>query len=79
MPFADRREAGRRLGAELTTRTYPDPLVLRLPRGAAPVAFEVARRWTPLRMADASSWSWTTSSSAQRRGEEGRWLWMSGR
>ena len=43
MPFSDRRDAGRQLGAELATRTYPDPLVLGLPRGGVPVAFEVAR------------------------------------
>jgi putative phosphoribosyl transferase len=43
MPFADRRDAGRRLGAELVTRNYPDPLVLGLPRGGVPVAVEVAR------------------------------------
>ena len=44
MLFADRRVAGRELGARL--RVYagrPDVLVLALPRGGVPVAFEVAR------------------------------------
>jgi predicted phosphoribosyltransferase len=44
--FADRAEAGRRLGAELAARGYgerSDLLVLALPRGGVPVAFEVAR------------------------------------
>src|SRR5688572_30857436 len=43
-PFRDRREAGRRLAEKL--RTYadrPDVLVLALPRGGVPVAYEVAR------------------------------------
>jgi len=44
MRFRDRREAGRALASEL--RDYanrPDVLVLALPRGGVPVAFEVAR------------------------------------
>src|SRR5215210_304894 len=43
-PFADRRDAGRALGAEL--RAYasrPDVVVLALPRGGVPVGSEVAR------------------------------------
>lgn len=43
--FQDRRQAGRALG-ELVRRALPDPsgaLVLGLPRGGVPVAFEVAR------------------------------------
>src|SRR5215210_8106883 len=43
-PFADRRDAGRVLAAKL--RAYagrPDVVVLALPRGGVPVAFEVAR------------------------------------
>src|SRR5215212_2830208 len=43
-PFADRRDAGRVLATEL--RAYadrPDVVVLALPRGGVPVAYEVAR------------------------------------
>lgn len=43
MLYADRREAGRALGAALGTYAgRPDVVVLALPRGGAPVAFEVA-------------------------------------
>lgn len=41
--FADRRDAGRRLAAELLPRQYAEPVVLALPRGGVPVGFEVAR------------------------------------
>src|SRR6056297_1927399 len=42
--FADRKEAGRELGEELTRRLEADsPLVLGLARGGVPVAAEVAR------------------------------------
>lgn len=40
--FDDRREAGRRLGAEVARADLPSPLVLGLPRGGIPVAAEVA-------------------------------------
>lgn len=43
MAFEDRRDAGRRLAALLTHYTQrPDVLVLGLPRGGVPVAYEVA-------------------------------------
>src|SRR6185503_8818323 len=42
--FHDRSEAGRLLGAELTTHNLPkNSVVLALPRGGVPVAFEVAK------------------------------------
>jgi putative phosphoribosyl transferase len=40
--FADRRDAGRRLGQLLATYQIKDPVVIALPRGGVPVAFEVA-------------------------------------
>src|SRR5436190_11491127 len=43
-PFRDRREAGQRLAADLAAYANdPDVLVLALPRGGVPVAYEVAR------------------------------------
>ena len=43
-PFADRADAGRVLAEELLEyRDRPDVIVLGLPRGGVPVAFEVAR------------------------------------
>lgn len=42
-PFQDRAEAGRLLGAEVSSRKIgPDPIVLALPRGGVPVGAEVA-------------------------------------
>ena len=44
MVFRDRKEAGQRLAADLSEyANRPDVLVLALPRGGVPVAYEVAR------------------------------------
>lgn len=40
--FRDRSDAGKALGQELLKRDWSDPVVLALPRGGVPVAFEVA-------------------------------------
>ncbi len=44
MPFSDRRSAGRELGLALADLDPTSPVVLGLPRGGVPVAFEVAVR-----------------------------------
>jgi putative phosphoribosyl transferase len=41
--FASRKEAGRILAAEVARLNLQDPLVLALPRGGVPVAYEVAK------------------------------------
>ena len=41
--FADRAEAGRRLAEELRRFKHERPVVLALPRGGVPVAYEVAK------------------------------------
>src|SRR5258705_4414386 len=44
MLFQDRTDAGRRLAESLTKyANHPDVLILGLPRGGVPVAYEVAR------------------------------------
>src|SRR2546421_1543959 len=43
MPFRDRREAGRRLAERLSGLRATSPLILGLPRGGVPVAYEVAK------------------------------------
>jgi putative phosphoribosyl transferase len=43
MHFADRRDAGRQLAQRLTTMDLQDPIVVGLPRGGVPVAYEVAQ------------------------------------
>ncbi len=42
--FLDRRDAGRRLAGELVSLELDDPVIVALPRGGVPVAFEVATR-----------------------------------
>src|SRR3954451_7394150 len=43
MPFADRADGGRRLASLLAHMRDEHPVVLALPRGGVPVAYEVAR------------------------------------
>jgi putative phosphoribosyl transferase len=43
VPFRDRRTAGRLLGERLLRYADADPVVLALPRGGVPVAYEIAR------------------------------------
>ena len=40
--FTDREQAGRLLAEEVARHNYSDPVVLGLPRGGVPVAYEVA-------------------------------------
>ena len=52
MLFRDRLDAGRQLADKLMDYAdRPDVLVLALPRGGVPVAFEVARALDPLPVA----------------------------
>ncbi len=41
-PFKNRQDAGRQLAERLRERNFENPLVLALPRGGVPVAYEVA-------------------------------------
>ncbi|WP_417622481.1 phosphoribosyltransferase [Parasphingorhabdus sp.] len=41
--FADRRDAGRQLAARLADKAAENPVILALPRGGVPVAYEVAK------------------------------------
>jgi putative phosphoribosyl transferase len=41
--FANRREAGRRLGANLAHLALEQPVMVGLPRDGMPVAYEVAK------------------------------------
>ncbi|MEH6829068.1 phosphoribosyltransferase [Parasphingorhabdus sp.] len=43
LPFADRREAGRALAARLIDKVRDNPVIVALPRGGVPVAYEVAK------------------------------------
>jgi predicted phosphoribosyltransferase len=43
MRFADRREAGARLGPAVAAQEPEDPLVCALPRGGVPIGYEVAQ------------------------------------
>src|SRR5215471_17757198 len=43
LPFPDRRTAGRALATGCEPLAAEDPIVLALPRGGVPVAYEVAR------------------------------------
>jgi putative phosphoribosyl transferase len=44
LPFTDRAEAGRVLAERVAGLRLTDPLVLALPRGGVPIAWEIARR-----------------------------------
>lgn len=43
-PFADRTAAGKALAHELAARDWHAPIVLALPRGGVPVAYEIAKQ-----------------------------------
>ncbi|HWE25244.1 MAG TPA: phosphoribosyltransferase family protein, partial [Myxococcales bacterium] len=43
MPFRNRQDAGKQLARILKPFAHEEPIVLALPRGGVPVAFEVAR------------------------------------
>ncbi|MCK5575337.1 MAG: phosphoribosyltransferase, partial [Sphingomonadales bacterium] len=41
--FNDRKDAGQQLADKLISERFDDPIVLALPRGGVPVAYEVAK------------------------------------
>lgn len=43
IPFENRRDAGRKLASELADKALENPVILALPRGGVPVAYEVAK------------------------------------
>jgi putative phosphoribosyl transferase len=43
LPFADRRAAGRALAARLIAEARDNPVIVALPRGGVPVAYEIAK------------------------------------
>jgi putative phosphoribosyl transferase len=43
MVFLDRRDAGRQLAERLMSNAHERPVVIAVPRGGVPVAFEVAQ------------------------------------
>jgi len=43
IPFENRQDAGRKLARKLSERDFENPLILALPRGGVPVAYEVAK------------------------------------
>ena len=68
MPFTDRAHAGRRLAGCLQRFRDEDVVVLGLPRGGVPVAYQVARGWVRR-----STSSWSASSACP---SSPSWPWV---